>query len=670
LDRAEQDLHDLRSELANAIQVLNSSMRELAHAQTQSQLVSFKTLLSTLLLQFKLLMNGQRAALRLTHTRLLNDIDAVAESNLFDPAWYLKQRPDVAASGLNPLSHYVQHGATERCHPGPRFDAIWYLDRYPDVAAAGTNPLVHYVCFGKAEGREIRPLVPVATTAASIPSAEGAPEGNDNEVPAAEMLRRVELIRSSPLFDPAWYQKRYPDVASSGLDPAVHYLTLGARENRHPGPDFDAEQYLKMYPDVAAEGSNPLVHYLEFGWNESRFPQPVEDKPAVDTLIRDQFASSMPIPTFSVPRQPVRITVLTDSIASENLDGGISTALILVALLAKRLNADLRIVTRRDAPGPAIFAHILSVNGIESTKDVEFLHSPLTGERPVSVSDNDIFVTTSWWTTQAVRTMVDPARIFYLLHEDERMLYPFSDQRLRCEEVLADTAIRFLINSELLFEHFTTGPDAHANIAGRGYWFEPAFPSANYYPEQALTASGKRQFFFYARPTKVKNLYWRGLEAIAYALERGILRPQDWEFNFVGGGLEPLRLPGKPVINFRQSLQTTEYAALVRQIDLSLSLMYSPHPGYPPLDLAASGAVVVTNTTGIKTNLAQYSENIICADTSVDGLLAALAAATRLVHDPETRQANFQRGRLLRDWHVALEPVLRRVSEIVQAEIR
>jgi hypothetical protein len=31
----------------------------------------------------------------------------------FDRAWYMKKYPDVAASGMDPLTHYLNHGTTE-----------------------------------------------------------------------------------------------------------------------------------------------------------------------------------------------------------------------------------------------------------------------------------------------------------------------------------------------------------------------------------------------------------------------------------------------------------------------------------------------------------------------------------------------------------------------------
>ena len=67
-------------------------------------------------------------------------------------------------------------------------------------------------------------------------------------------------------------------------------------------------------------------------------------------------------------------------------------------------------------------------------------------------------------------------RLVYLLQEDERMFYAWGDDRLRCVETLSDPNIRFVINSRLLFDHLTQGPDALPNILAHGVWFEPAVP--------------------------------------------------------------------------------------------------------------------------------------------------------------------------------------------------
>jgi hypothetical protein len=82
-------------------------------------------------------------ACRAASTRLQRSASSLAASGLFDTAWYLAQNPDVAAAGLNPLSHYVAHGAQEGRQPHPLFAPAWYLGQHPDVAAAELNPLLY-----------------------------------------------------------------------------------------------------------------------------------------------------------------------------------------------------------------------------------------------------------------------------------------------------------------------------------------------------------------------------------------------------------------------------------------------------------------------------------------------------------------------------------------------
>lgn len=75
------------------------------------------------------------------------------ESGLFDDDWYLSTYPDVSASKINAVEHYLEYGAAEGRQPNTNFDGNWYAKRYPDVAAAEINPLLHYILYGKAEGR-------------------------------------------------------------------------------------------------------------------------------------------------------------------------------------------------------------------------------------------------------------------------------------------------------------------------------------------------------------------------------------------------------------------------------------------------------------------------------------------------------------------------------------
>jgi glycosyltransferase involved in cell wall biosynthesis len=79
-----------------------------------------------------------------------------------------------------------------------------------------------------------------------------------------------QTIEASGLFDGDWYNQHYPDVEKLGLSPSEHFMRIGARLLRDPGPDFSVYHYLSAYPDVAENGINPLLHYIRYGKTEGR----------------------------------------------------------------------------------------------------------------------------------------------------------------------------------------------------------------------------------------------------------------------------------------------------------------------------------------------------------------------------------------------------------------
>jgi glycosyltransferase involved in cell wall biosynthesis/GT2 family glycosyltransferase len=77
------------------------------------------------------------------------------------------------------------------------------------------------------------------------------------------------------LFDAAYYREMNPDVAQSGSDPFLHYVTHGAEEGRAPHPLFDTSFYYERNPHVKQMGLNPLLHYMNQGAAEGRDPHPL-----------------------------------------------------------------------------------------------------------------------------------------------------------------------------------------------------------------------------------------------------------------------------------------------------------------------------------------------------------------------------------------------------------
>jgi hypothetical protein len=85
--------------------------------------------------------------------------------------------------------------------------------------------------------------------------------------------RLATRIIAAGLYDSGWYVAHNPDVALSGQNPLVHWITTGWKEGRNPHPGFDTSWYLAQYPEVAASGMNPLEHYLIRGVFQGCLPQ-------------------------------------------------------------------------------------------------------------------------------------------------------------------------------------------------------------------------------------------------------------------------------------------------------------------------------------------------------------------------------------------------------------
>ena len=223
---------------------------------------------------------------------------------------------------------------------------------------------------------------------------------------------------------------------------------------------------------------------------------------------------------------------------------------------------------------------------------------------------------------------------------------------IRCEEILNDPRINYVVNSKVLFDHLWGAKRRTEHVT----WFEPAFPAFLIPP--AAPSAGRRKFIFYARPHNLRNLYFRGVEAISAAIECRTLDPDEWEFFFIGKDLEPVTLPRGVKPEIIENLGWRQYHEVLRRMDLGLSLMASPHPSYPPLDMAAAGAVVVTNTFGKhRRSFDSYSKNIICCDPDLPSLTAGIARGVALSTDLARRRANHRNSTFATDWNATLSGV-------------
>ena len=226
---------------------------------------------------------------------------------------------------------------------------------------------------------------------------------------------------------------------------------------------------------------------------------------------------------------------------------------------------------------------------------------------------------------------------------------------------MKSSKIDFIVNSSFLYNYFQ---ENEPNITNNGIYFEPAF-SKSLYKTPNLRKKEKYKLFFYARPNNPRNLYQIGVKMLKKAIETGILTSKEWEIYCVG--------QDAPVIEFSDGsksislgrLSWSEYAEFLSDVDLGLCLMYTPHPSYPPFDVACSGGVVLSNKMLNKVSF-DMCKNVILADLDEASFLRAFQSAVLLAKDIEQRKQNFESNTIPRDWAMTLSETLKYMEDKTQ----
>lgn len=335
-----------------------------------------------------------------------------------------------------------------------------------------------------------------------------------------------------------------------------------------------------------------------------------------------------------------RLNLLVPALSIRHVFGGISTALQLFEVLTRGM-ADVRIILTDEQnfaleDNPAMSGWKIATLEEEDQPGRLIVAAGNRYGRTLAVSSRDYFMATAWWTAHLGRGIRDwQARAFglpqrrpfvYLVQDFEPGFYPWSSRYALADATYRqDDGIVAVFNTSLLKQFFLD----------EDYRFDDAFvlePGLN---------SGLRKELEDAKPIKRESrvlVYGRpGVERNGFPLIVEALRlwcaedPRNgWKFISVGEPHPAIPLAsGKSLVSLGK-LTIAQYGEQMRRASIGISLMVSPHPSYPPLEMAAFGMTVVTNRYKRK-NLSEFCSGII----SVEPLNAAeiAGALDRIVAD-------------------------------------
>lgn len=381
------------------------------------------------------------------------------------------------------------------------------------------------------------------------------------------------------------------------------------------------------------------------------------DPISIEQLVRKYLFVIKQFNAMQVTRQDLRLNVVIDSLEKKNVFGGVATSMIFASLLAKKLKCTLRVISRRTESQPKVLLDFLKLIKIDAPEQLEFYADNEINASFLEVSEQDIFIATSWWSVKAIEKVNLRAKFYYLLQEVETLFYSNNDEHFLCETTLTHDRIHYILNSKVLREYYQS--HGYDSLIKNSHAFEPAFPQRIYRrTDLDFKPKEKYQLFFYARPKHDRNLFLTGLTLLDQALLRGILKKDEWEIILAGSiDVPPFFFTSgiKPTNRFLMSWN--EYHQFLKKIDIGFCLMYSPHPSYPPLDVAASGGVALTNSYKNKQHFTE-SKNIISANLETETMMAAFKKAVSLAKNSEERRKHYLESRFPDSWENSFEPIL------------
>ena len=265
----------------------------------------------------------------------------------------------------------------------------------------------------------------------------------------------------------------------------------------------------------------------------------------------------------------------------------------------------------------------------------------------LEVSRGDRFIATTWWSAHvadaAVRAL-ETKRFLYLIQEYEPFTFPMGSWA-----ALAEESYRFdhaaLFSTELLRDFFRRreiGVYARDGDSGSAA-FQNAITAVAPPTADELAARATRRLLFYARPEPhaERNMFDLGVLAIDRALERGAFR--GWELHGIGTVEAGRRVSvgGGAGLDMLPRAAQDDYAGVLREHDVGLALMHTPHPSLVPIEMASAGMLTVTNSFENKTAeaMAEISANITAAEPGIEAIAQALCDASEAAQDLDRRVA-------------------------------
>lgn len=330
-----------------------------------------------------------------------------------------------------------------------------------------------------------------------------------------------------------------------------------------------------------------------------------------------------------------RINLLTTSINDSDVFAGIKTALDFFNGFSDYCNAEKRIIV--------MDKKVVKKNYISSNANMDDIEVIDASDRSqiLDISENDIFIATMWHTAYSLKNLFNSYRkkykknpiLIYLIQDYEPGFFPWSSRFLLAQSTykLKDVKTLAVFNSKILKDYFCE----KGSTFYKEYYFDPKLNAS--LKRELINSSGikrKNQILIYGRPSKMRNCF----SIILMALNEWYItdpNAKKWKIISAGEEFGSIKLPSGLIIKSVGKLSITNYAKLMLETKVGISLMASPHPSYPPLEMSTFGIKTIVNSFENK-NLSNFNNNIrSIQNISIENLVNKLQNVIRENEDSQ-----------------------------------
>lgn len=323
---------------------------------------------------------------------------------------------------------------------------------------------------------------------------------------------------------------------------------------------------------------------------------------------------------------------------------------------------------------------IQKFSGLEDFFDKVEVSYGFDRNQPITITKDDIFVATTWWTAhiayQALKH-TEKEKFLYLIQEFEPFTFPHGTYYALAQQTYDFPHFAFF-STKFLQEFFKIKKlgvykeSINEGDSNSAYFNNAITPIQ--INENEIKNREKFKVLLYARPEShaARNMFELAIMALRKVVENKNLISIKLEFHGIGSieNYNDVKLSKQFNLKILPRLNVDEYKRILPQYDLGISLMLTPHPNLVTIEMASAGMIVVTNSYENKTqeNLGKISPNIIAAEPTLKGIEQAIISAFEKI----TLYENRIKGSKVdwpTSWNNSFNPeVMNKIKEFLKLE--